>query len=73
MRLKIRALSSEARASAYILGSLPFVVFGAIMLVNPGYAMQLFEDPRGHIILAAGLSSLLVGVLVMAKMIRFEI
>jgi Flp pilus assembly protein TadB len=35
--------------------------------------MQLFEDPRGHIILAAGLSSLLVGVLVMAKMIRFEI
>lgn len=73
MRLKIRALSSEARASAYILGSLPFVVFGAIMLVNPGYAMQLFEDPRGHIILAGGLGSLLVGVLVMAKMIRFEI
>jgi tight adherence protein B len=73
MRLKIRALSSEARASAYILGSLPFVVFGAIMIVNPGYAMQLFEDPRGHMIVAAGLSSLLLGVVVMAKMIKFEI
>lgn len=73
MRLKIKAMSSEARASAYILGSLPFIVFGAITIFNPGYSMQLFEDPRGHVLLAAGLTSLVVGVLVMAKMIRFEI
>jgi tight adherence protein B len=73
MRLKIKAMSSEARASAYILASLPFIVFGAITIFNPGYSMQLFEDPRGHVLVAAGLTSLVVGVLVMAKMIRFEI
>ena len=73
MRLKIKAMSSEARASAYILGSLPFVVFAAILIINPGYAMQLFEDPRGHVMLGAGFASLFTGALVMAKMIRFEI
>jgi tight adherence protein B len=73
MRLKIKAMSSEARASAYILGSLPFVVFAAIMIINPGYAMQLFQDPRGHYMLGAGFASLATGALVMAKMIRFEI
>ena len=35
--------------------------------------MQLFEDPRGHYMLAAGATSLVTGALVMAKMIRFEI
>lgn len=73
MRLKIKAMSSEARASAYILGSLPFIVFAAIIVINPGYALQLFEDPRGHYMLGAGFASLATGALVMAKMIRFEI
>jgi tight adherence protein B len=73
MRLKIKAMSSEARASAYILGSLPFIVFGAIIMINPGYALQLFEDTRGHVMLGAGFASLITGALVMAKMIRFEI
>jgi tight adherence protein B len=73
MKLKVRALSSEARASAYIIGSLPFVMFGILMLVNYGYVMELFHDPRGLVMVAAGLVSMLVGVLVMFKMVRFEI
>jgi tight adherence protein B len=73
MKLKVRALSSEARASAYIIGSLPFAMFGILLLVNYGYVMELFHDPRGLIMVAAGLTSMLVGVLVMAKMVRFEI
>ncbi len=73
MKLKIRAVSSEARASATILGSLPFVMFGILLLVNPGYATELFHDPRGHMLLATGLGSMVVGIGVMMKMIRFEI
>ena len=73
MKLKVKALSSEARASAYIIGSLPFAVFGIIMVINPGYAMDLFNDPRGLVMVAVGLGSMLIGVLVMAKMVRFEI
>lgn len=73
MRLKVKAMSSEAKASAYILGALPFIMFGLVYAVNPGYALQLFSDTRGLMMVAAGLTSLLIGVAVMAKMVRFEV
>ncbi len=73
MKLKVRAVSSEARASAMILGSLPFVMFAILLLVNRGYVMQLFDDPRGHMLVGVGLGSIAAGILVMAKMIKFDI
>jgi len=73
MRLKIKALSSEARMSAYILGALPFVMFGIIHTVNPEYAMLLYTDLRGQFLLAGAGAVLTIGFAVMAKMIRFEI
>jgi tight adherence protein B len=73
MKLKIRAVSSEARASAYIIGSLPFLMFTIIYLVNQGYVMELFVDPRGHIMIGAGLGSIALGAVVMSKMVRFDI
>ncbi len=73
MKLKIRAVSSEARASAYIIGALPFVMFAIIYLVNRGYVMELFIDPRGHVLIGIGLGMIAVGALVMAKMVRFDI
>ncbi len=72
-KLKIRAMSSEARASAYIIGSLPFVTFGLIYIINPNYLMLLFEDLRGMIMVGLGLSSIAAGALVMAKLVRFDI
>lgn len=73
MKLKIKAMSSEAKASAWILGSLPFLLFGILLALNPGYMGQLFHDPRGIAMIGAGLVSLTAGILVMAKMVRFEI
>ncbi len=73
MRLKIKAMSSEARASAYILGSLPFVLFGIIYTINPGYALVLFTDPRGILALGVGLLLIATAMFTMYKMIRFEI
>ena len=73
MRLKIKALSSEAKASAMILGALPLIMFGVLYTMNPAYETALLTDPRGHMMLAGGIGSLLVGTVVMAKMVRFEI
>jgi len=73
MRLKVKAMSSEARASAMIIGSLPFIMCGVISFVNPEYMSILFNDPRGWVMIGIGLSSLLIGLAVMAKMIKFEI
>jgi tight adherence protein B len=73
LRLKVRALSSEAKAGAYILGVLPFLMFGLVYAVNPGYANMLLTDPRGMMMLGAGLTSIAIAAVVMFKMIRFEI
>lgn len=73
LRLKIRAMSSEARASAMIIGSLPFVMFALLMAVNSEYMMILLNDMRGKILMGGGLSWLSLGVLCMKQMINFEL
>ena len=73
MKLKIKAMSSEARRPRMIIGSLPFIMFCVIYLIDPAYVMKLFIDPRGWMLLAAGMTSLGLGVGTMSKMVRFEI
>ncbi len=73
MKMKVRAMSSEAKSSAYIIGSLPFLMFAILYLLNGEYAMKLFIDPRGKFLLGAGLGSMAIGALVMMKMVRFRI
>lgn len=73
LKLKIKALSSEAKASAYIIGSLPFVMALLIFLVNPGYIGDLWIDPRGVFLVFIGFCSFAVGTGVMYKMVKFEI
>ena len=73
LKLKIKAMSSEAKASAYIIGCLPFVVGFFIYLVNSEYITKLFIDPRGHLMLAAGGISFVIGGTVMYKLVKFDI
>ena len=73
MKLKIKALSSEARAGAYILGSLPFVLFAIIMMVSTDYAMFLINDERGQRAAGFGVGLIVIAGFVMAKMVRFRI
>ncbi|WP_120496000.1 type II secretion system F family protein [Kiloniella sp. EL199] len=73
MQLKIKAMSSEAKASAYIIGSLPFIMFFLIYLMNPEYATVLLTDPRGQFALGLGLFSIALGCGIMYKMVKFEI
>lgn len=73
MKLKIKAMSSESKASAYIVGSLPFIVFGMIMWVNPEYIGGFFTDDRLIVAGLGGLCWMGIGVFIMAKMVSFEI
>ncbi len=73
LKLKIKALSSEAKASAYIIGSLPFIMAILIYLINPGYISELWIDPRGMFLVGIGLTSFAIGAGVMYKMVKFEI
>jgi tight adherence protein B len=73
MKLKIKAMSSESKASAYIIGSLPFIVFGLIYSINPGYMGDFFTDQRLMIAGIGGMFWMSIGAAIMAKMINFEI
>ncbi len=73
MKLKIRAMSSESKASAYIVGSLPFIVFGMIWWINPKYVGGFFVDERLMVIGMGGAVWMSLGAFIMAKMVSFEI
>ncbi len=73
MRLKIRAMSSESKASAYIVGSLPFVVFSMVWMINPDYMGGFFTDQRLMVAGLGGLVWMSIGAFIMAKMVNFEI
>jgi tight adherence protein B len=73
MRDKIKAVSSEARWTAIIIGSLPFLVCGVLALTNPDYVMLLFTDSWGHIFVGFSLVWMTTGALIMKKMVNFEI
>ena len=73
MKLKIRAMSSESKASAYIVGSLPFIVFGMIYSINPEYLGGFFTDDRLIVTGLGGFTWMAIGGFIMAKMVSFEI
>lgn len=73
MKAKVQALSMEAKASAAIIGALPFIVALLVYLTSPQYIMVLFTDPRGHIILLLSGIWMSIGIVVMRNMINFDI
>ncbi|WP_299057765.1 type II secretion system F family protein [uncultured Nocardioides sp.] len=73
LRRQIASLSAEGRLSAYVLGGLPPVFLGYLVLTNYTYVEPLFTDPRGWIMLGAATLLLLVGFFWMTKMVKMEV
>ncbi|TFW14537.1 type II secretion system F family protein [Brevundimonas intermedia] len=69
---KIKALSSEALASAGIIASLPPAVMIMVMMTTPSYMMPLFTDFRGNFLLLMAAVLMSTGVFVMKRMISFK-
>lgn len=73
LRRKVKALSSEAKASAAIIAALPVVVAGGMYFLNREYIEVLFTDPTGKFLLGGSIFWMLVGCLIMRQMINFRI
>ncbi len=73
MAMKIKAMTSEARASSMIIGSLPFIVTIAVSVMSPDYIKPLFNDYRGNYAAATAASLLFLGIWSMNRMAKFEI
>ena len=69
---KVKALTAEARISAYILGGLPFVVTFLIVLMRPDYLSPLINDPIGRGMLMFSAGSFTLGILVMRKLSQVD-
>ena len=72
MKAKIQAMSSEAKSSAGIIGSLPPIVTLLIYLSTPAYITLLFTDPTGNLILLGSAIWMGIGIFVMKQMINFD-
>jgi tight adherence protein B len=72
MKGKIRALSQEAKASATIVGSLPFVILGALTVLNPAYLNPLWDTTLGNVMVVGSGIWMLIGILIMRKIINFD-
>ncbi|MBS9719254.1 type II secretion system F family protein [Tianweitania sp. BSSL-BM11] len=73
MKDKVNALSMEAKASAAIIGALPFIVAILVYLSSPAYIMPLFTTSTGNLILVASGIWMSIGLFVMRSMINFEV
>jgi tight adherence protein B len=73
LREKIKALSGEAKASAWIIGSLPVIVMLLVYLTTPAYIMTLFTVELGHFILLIAVCLMGIGIYIMRSMINFQI
>jgi tight adherence protein B len=72
LQAKVRALSAEAKASAAVLGALPFVVMVLVYITTPSYIALLWSTNFGQFLLAAAGMWMTCGILVMRKMINFK-
>jgi tight adherence protein B len=73
MKDKVQAMSSEAKASASIIGSLPFLLGLALFAIQPGFIDPLFSEKLGNVLIGIGLTWMGIGIFVMRKMINFDI
>ena len=72
LREKIKALSSEAKASAMIIGALPIIVMILVYFTTPAYIMTLFTTDTGHFILLIAAGLMATGIYIMRQMINFD-
>lgn len=73
LRGKIRTLSSEGRASGWILGGLPFILMGLLSLINPGYMSVLWTTPEGHNLMLIGGGLMVVGFFLLSRIVEIKV
>jgi tight adherence protein B len=73
LRLKIRAFTSEARATMLIMAGLPFLVGGGLFLISPNYIGPLFTTPTGQMVAAGAACSMGLGIFIMNKIATIKV
>jgi tight adherence protein B len=70
---QLRIYTAQGRLTGWILGLLPFFLFGLMCFINPGYAHSLIDDPTGRMFIWGGLGLMIVGILVIRKIVDIRV
>jgi len=73
LRLKIRAFTSEARATMLIMSGLPFLVGGVLFVISPKYMGPLLFTETGQMVAAAAACSMGFGIFIMNKIATIKV
>lgn len=73
LRMKIRALASEGRATAWVLGSMPFAEAGLILMVSPDHLTPLFNTSMGHTLLGITAGIVALGIFIVRQMVNIRV
>lgn len=72
IRGEINTLTAQARGSGMIVGFLPIGLAGLLFMVNPGYMMTLLTHPAGRLMLGVAITSQVIGIFLIRKMIEVD-
>jgi tight adherence protein B len=70
---QIKTMSSEAKMSGRMIGSMPILVAAALFYLSPEYITVLTGTRTGQLILAGCALWMFTGIMVMKKMINFDV
>ncbi len=73
LQRKVKTLTAEGRMSAWVLATVPLILFATIWVTTPGYLPILVEDPRGHKLIIYGAISGMIGIAWIRRIIRIEV
>lgn len=73
VRRQVKTLSAEGRISAVIIALMPFILAGALMVINPGYLLSLFAEPIGRVLLIAAGGLMVAGFIWLRRIIAIEV
>jgi tight adherence protein B len=70
---QVRVYTAQGRLTMMLLMALPPVIVVTMLIVNPSFIRPMFDDPIGHILLAAGIMLQTIGYFIIRKIIRIEV
>lgn len=73
LRLRIKAMTSEARAASIILGSLPVLEFVMLKIISPDYIAPMTSTLTGYILLGFASTLVILAITIIRNMANVEV
>lgn len=73
MRKKAWAMSAEGRLTCVIVGALPYLLFGFLMMTNPAFILDVVDDPMFWPLMGGAWFLWLIGILWIWRMVNIKV